>query len=202
MEISDWDNRYRSRERPKEDFEVASNPLVLETAQRMQPGTALDLACGTGRNAIWLAQHGWTVAAVDGAASAIEILQDRARQLSLSVDAHVVDLEREEFQLDEASRDFILMCFYLQRSLIERAKKGVKPGGIVLTIVHISEPGQQPTEHQLRPGELRDCFPGWEIRHYHEGKPSDRAHKRAAAEIVARRPSIAIDIPAPWQAGT
>ena len=71
---------------------------------------------------------------------------------------------------------------------VEPAKRGVAPGGIVLAIIHITEPGEEPTYKRLLPGELWDYFTGWEILHSYEGRPTDLAHQRAVAEIVARRP--------------
>jgi hypothetical protein len=80
------------------------------------------------------------------------------------------------------------MCFYLQPDLIEASKLGVVVGGVVLAIVHITEPGEEPTKHRLRPGELAGFFEGWEILHSHEGQPGDPKHRRLSAEIVARKP--------------
>jgi tellurite methyltransferase len=188
MEIHQWDERYRSGDRAKEDLEPSPNPLLVATAARLAPGKALDLACGTGRNAIWLAEHGWRVTAVDGSQAAIELLRKRADERGVSLQIHVADLENGEFRIKPNAWDLIAMCFYLQSSLFETAKLGVKPGGVVLGIVHITAPGEEATEHQLRPGELRTYFRGWEILHYFEGPPNDPAHKRLSAEIVARRP--------------
>ena len=81
------------------------------------------------------------------------------------------------------------MCFYLQVSLFEPSKRGLKLGGIVLVIVHITAPGEEPTEHRLCPGELKNHFRDFEILHYREGAPNDPAHKRLRAELVARRPT-------------
>ena len=188
MEIQGWDERYRTGERAKEDLEAAPNPVLVEAAGKLPPGKALDLACGAGRNALWLAEHGWEVTAVDGAPGAVELVRSRASKRGLIVDARIANLEKQEFAIAESSWDLIAMCFYLQPSLFEPAKKGVRPGGIVIAIVHIAEPGQEPTVHQLRPGELEKYFSGWEILHRHEGNPHDAAHKRASAEIVARLP--------------
>lgn len=185
MEIRQWDERYRSGDRASEDLQSSPNPLLAETAAHLKPGKALDLACGTGRNAVWLAEHGWDVTAVDGSPAAIELLLRRAAERGVRVETHVADLQK--FPIVPASWDFIAICFYLQRSLIELAKRGVKPGGVLLVIVHIAAPGEQPTEHQLLPGELKSYFKGWQILHYSEGKPNDTAHKRLSAEIVARR---------------
>jgi len=71
MEIHGWNERYRTRARAAEDLGTAPTPLLAATAAKLVPGKALDLACGAGRNAIWLAEHGWEVTAVDGAPAAL-----------------------------------------------------------------------------------------------------------------------------------
>jgi tellurite methyltransferase len=185
MDIRGWDERYRSGD----DSETTPTPLLVKTAERLQAGKALDLACGTGRNALWLAEHGWNVTAVDGAPSAIEILRQRASERGLGLEAQVADLEKSEYQIEASAWDLIAISYYLQRDLFEPAKRGVKPGGVLLAIVHITEPGEEPTYKRLRPGELETYFRGWEILHHYESKPKDPAHQRSVAEIVARRPA-------------
>ena len=188
MEILDWNARYLQRDHPAEDFATAPTPLVVSAAAKLAPGKALDLACGTGRNSLWLAEHGWQVTAVDAAPAAIEILQSRAAERSLKITAFAANLESAEFQIEPSRWDLIAMCYYLQRSLFEPAKRGVTPGGILISIVHVNEPGEPDGPHRLRPGELEQYFAGWEILHRREGKANDSAHRRAVAEIVARRP--------------
>jgi len=150
-------------------------PLLVETARKLKPGRALDLACGRGRNAIWLAEHRWQVTAVD-----------RTPITLPTVETHVADLEKHEFAIAEASWDLIVVCYYLQRDLFEPIKRGLKPGGVVLVIVHLVEPGHEESRFSVQPGELAKYFEGWEILNYNEGKPRDPEHKRAVAEIVAR----------------
>jgi len=188
MEIHDWNERYRLRERPTEDLDAAPTPLVLSAAAKLVPGKALDLACGAGRNALWLAERGWEVTAVDGAHAAIEILRTRAMERSLKITAVVSDLQKGEFEIEPSGWDLVAMCYYLQRNLFEPAKRGVTPGGILISIVHVNEPGEDDGPYRLRPGQLEQYFTGWEILHRHEGKANDSAHRRAVAEIVARRP--------------
>ncbi len=188
MEIRDWDKRYRLKEHAASDLEAPPTPLLVQTAAQLAPGRALDLACGAGRNALWLAEQGWDVTAVDGAPAAIEILRDRATERGLKIDAVVADLEKGEFEIEPARWDLIAICYYLRRNLFEPAKRGVAPGGILISIVHVNEPGEEDGPHRLRPGQLERYFEGWEILHRHEGKATDAAHRRAVAEIVARRP--------------
>ncbi len=148
--------------------------LLVETARMLTPGRALDLACGSGRNAIWLAEHGWQVTAVDRTPVTIP-----------NVDTRVADLEKHEFTINEASWDLIVVSLYLQRDLFEPIKLGLKPGGVAVVIVLLMEPGHEQSRFSVQPGELAKYFEGWEILHYYEGKSSD--HHRAIAEIAATK---------------
>lgn len=185
MEIAGWNERYRAQQAEPQG---APAKLVVETAQSLPPGLALDLACGAGRNAIWLAEQGWNVTAVDGSEVATALVREQAAARSLAVEVRTADLERSEFEIADSAWDFIVIAYYLQQDLMEAAKRGVRPGGVVLVIVHITEAGEEPTKHRLRPGELRRLFEGWEILHDCTGRPQDKEHKRSVAEIVARRP--------------
>jgi tellurite methyltransferase len=188
VKLHGWNERYRMRERPAEDLDAAPTPLLAKTAAALPSGKALDLACGAGRNALWLAEHGWEVTAVDGASEAIKILRSRAMERSLKINAVVADLEKDEYEIEPSRWDLVAMCYYLQRNLFEPAKRGVVPGGILISIVHLNEPGEEDGPYRLHPGELEKYFAGWEILHRREGRANDSAHHRAVAEIVARRP--------------
>jgi len=167
MSLQDWDQRHCDA-----DPNAAPDPLVVETARGMKPGRALDLACGTGRNAVWLAENGWKVTAVDGSRIAIGILDSR----DLKIETRVADLERGQYVIEAESWDLILMCRYLQRDLFEPAKAGVVAGGVIIAMVLVSE---KELRYRARPGELAHYFEGWEIL---------QARENALAEIAARKP--------------
>src|SRR5258708_7662561 len=160
MESHDWNERYRLREHPDEDLDAAPTLLVTATAAKLVPGKALDLACGAGRNALWLAERGWEVTAVDGAHAAVEILRTRAVERGLKINTVVADLEKGEFEIEPSRWDLVAICYYLQRNLFEPAKRGVAPGGILISIVHMSEPGEEGKPHRLRSGHLEPYFAG------------------------------------------
>lgn len=189
MGIREWDRRYRLREHEASDFDSPPTPLLVKTVAALKPGKALDLASGAGRNAIYLAENGWGVTAVDGAPTAIETLRSEAAARGLKIETVVADLERGEFKIEPSRWDLIAICYYLQRKLFEPARRGVTPGGVLISIVHINEPGQEDGAFRLRPGQLEKYFQGWEILHLHEGMANDAPHRRPVAEIVARRPS-------------
>jgi SAM-dependent methyltransferase len=159
--------------------DAAPVPLLIETVRQLKPGRALDLASGAGRNALWLAEHGWRVTAVDGSAEAIELVRQRGPH----IDARTADLEKGEYVIEPARWDLIVISYYLQRDLFEPAKRGVVPGGVLLAIVLLGE-----GRFCAAPGELRGFFSGWEILHDREGSPGDSPQHRTVAEIVARRP--------------
>jgi tellurite methyltransferase len=185
LNIEGWEQRYRSGDTGKEDEPTA---LVVETAAKLPPGIAIDLACGAGRNALYLAEKGWSVTAVDGSQTAVDFVRKRAATSGLTVQARVADLTSDSFKIPSGEFDLILIAYYLQRDLILRAKEAVRPGGLILSIVHTPETGENWTEKRAAPGELRGFFTGWEILHDYEGPSRDPAHRRPVAEIVARRP--------------
>jgi SAM-dependent methyltransferase len=163
--------------------------LLQETLTSVpDPGVALDLACGTGRHALYLARQGWAVSAVDGSTTAIEILQQRAAQVNLPIETALADLAAGDFRLPSATYDLIVVAYYLQRDLFPKVRTATKPGGLVLAIVHTPDSKADISYKRAAPGELRTFFSDWQILHYYEGASRDPAHHRPVAEIVARRP--------------
>ena len=191
MSIETWNQRFR--EDPNAAGEAPS-PFVVEQLSDFkpspgskEPARALDLACGAGRNALWLAEQGWDVTAVDGSDAAIEILHRRAAQRGLSIKTVVADLEAGEFPLQPAAWDLILIYAYLQRDLLTQFHDALRPGGIAAVAVHLDEPGRE-SRFSLQPGELASYFNGWDIRYLHEGPPQGaNDDARHFASIVAVR---------------
>jgi len=188
LKVEGWEQRYRTEAGVPDGSLPPPTPLVQRFLGVAQPGTALDLAAGTGRNAIWLARHGWDVTAVDGAPTAIETLNKYAAQSGVCVRTVLADLEKGEYVIEPGMWDAITICYYLQRGLLEPAKAGVRRGGLIVVIVHTTEGNELPTETRTSQGELLSYFKDWDVLHQYEGKPNDPEHRRSVAEIVARRP--------------
>lgn len=184
--MADWDERYRRGEYP-----TAPLPVVVKAASIFAPGRALDLACGAGRHALYLAERGWQVTAVDASRVGIDVLQRRAGERNLTVDAHIADLERGEFVIEPAAYDLLCVCCYLQRELFPAIRAGVRAGGAVAAAISLVDdsPDVKPMNPAflLRPGELRAEFAGWKILHDFEGKRAGQEQRRALAELIARR---------------
>jgi SAM-dependent methyltransferase len=181
-----WDERYAHGKYSS----AAPHKLLIESAEKLKAGRALDLACGTGRHALFLAEKGWNVTAIDNSAVGIEIAKHRAAEKKLTIDFRVADLEKGEFPIEENAYDLICDFYYLQRELFDEMKKGVNAGGIIISTIHIYGEGEETGRFLLREGELKEFFDGFEILHYHETPQTDTdagQHHRRTAEIVARK---------------
>ena len=164
-------------------------PLLVRAASLREPGCALDLACGAGRHALYLARLGWRVTAVDGSQVALEMLRQRADAERLALDIRLADLERGDFIIEPEAFDLICDFFYLERRLFAPIRAGVRPGGLFVATIHMFDdaPDLRPRNPAflLQPGELTAAFPGWEIVHAAERKEDER--RRRVAELIARR---------------
>src|SRR5688572_32458679 len=86
MKLDEWNARYRSREQLDDE----PSRLLIDAAVNVAPGRALDLACGAGRNAAWLAEHGWDVVAIDGATEAIRLVRSEEHTSELQSQSNLV----------------------------------------------------------------------------------------------------------------
>ncbi|GAA4477999.1 hypothetical protein GCM10023094_21220 [Rhodococcus olei] len=136
MDAAAWDARYRDRPDP-----WGSEPAdtVRQRLAGAAPGRAVDLACGDGRHARWLARAGWTVTAVDHSAVAIEQARDRDPEARIGWQVgDVVDWE------PAGEVDLVLLAFlhlpteHLQ-ALLTRAAGWLAPGGRLLYLGHSIE---------------------------------------------------------------
>lgn len=184
-----WDAKWAKRQSEGKLANDQPHPLVVRFAEQLNPGRALDVACGAGRHALYLAERGWQVTAVDSSKVAIEILLERARQLGVQVDARIADLELGELIIEPDSYDLIVNCCYLKRDLFPAIKAGVRVGGVVVAVIAMvdDDPNVKPMNPAflLHPGELRTEFANWKLLHKIEAKPNDG--RRAMSEIVVQQ---------------
>jgi SAM-dependent methyltransferase len=139
MDAAGWDERYRATESV---WGADPNRWVAQEAAGLEPGVALDLACGEGRNAVWLAGLGWRVHAVDFSAVAVAKGAELERRAlgRAGIDWVVADVTT--YTAPEPA-DLALLC-YLQveaaarRATVRAAAAALAPGGVLLVIGHDS----------------------------------------------------------------
>jgi tellurite methyltransferase len=178
-----WDQHFSD----PANINSSPDPLLIQAVEMLPPGRALDLACGPGRHALYLARLGWHVTAVDSSAVAIGLL--RANADGLPIDARLADLESGGFTIAPDTYQLICDFLYLQRDLFPQIRQGIHPGGIFAGAIALFQEGCTETpcnpDFLLQPGELRSLFDGWKVLYYSEGR--DPGRTRRSARIIARR---------------
>lgn len=165
---------------PKDYFpkKYNSNPVhseVLEAMESLSPGKALDLGCGQGRNALFLAQHGFEVTAVDQNELALEILQSIVEQEDLEMTVGLYDINSANLKqsYDLIVSTVVLMFLQADRipAIIRNMQDQTNPGGYNLIVCAMDTedyPCQVPFSFTFKEGELADYYKDWELIKYNE----------------------------------
>lgn len=168
-----------------DDFLISMYEEFLKDAQ---PGLALDVAGGAGRNAIWLAQRGWRARLIDVSDVALGLAHEKfaCSRCKGHLETAIVDLNSVQ-ELGDAQFDLITVFYFLRRELFPAVVRALKPGGTLIyrtyTIDRMKVPGgPSDPRYLLQPNELLHAFGDLRVLHYHEMLAG-----KAAAELVARK---------------
>lgn len=143
MDHHEWDERYSGADLV---WSAEPNRFLVEEVESLPPGSALDVACGEGRNAVWLAQRGWYVNGVDFSAVGLEKARRLAAARNVSVEWELADVAGAGPAFD--SYDLVIVMYLhlptAQRSTaFRRAAAAVAPGGTILVVGHdITNPSE------------------------------------------------------------
>ncbi len=187
-----WDNCYLGRE--SADFDSVCDVLSRHAFLLPAQGLALDLACGHGANALWLAQQGLEAEAWDISAVAVGRLRAEAAKRGLRVNASACDATATAWPA--ARYDVIVVSRYLERSLCGIIMQALKPGGLLFYQTFIrdkldpSGPGNP--NYLLETNELLRLFAPLTVLYFEEyGRVGDlsRANRNEAC-LAALKPLI------------
>jgi len=138
MDREEWDRRYAGSELL---WTAQANRFLVDESGDLSPGRALDVACGEGRNAVWLAERGWRVTGVDFS----EVALEKARGLAEMRDVKAEWVQADLLEYRPAPRAFdLVIVFYLQvpaaerRGILRAAADAVAAGGRLLLVAHDS----------------------------------------------------------------
>ena len=193
-----WDARYAAgshRERQP-------SRLLVEHIGLAAIGPALDVACGAGRNALFMAQRGFTVDAVDISPVGLQLGRNAADDAGLNVAWHCIDLQ-DNPQFPGNAYNLILMCHFVSAPLLARLPALLAEDGLLLVEQHLQylqgpDPvadglaGPSSARFRMAPGELlaqvQQADPQLEIVTTLEGLVSGQGTSPAAlAQVVARK---------------
>ena len=195
-----WNQRYTESPSSWVEPDTFLISAYQEFLAHTQPGTALDIAGGAGRNAVWLAERGCQVKLIDVSDIALEMAREKFSSLERgssshppSVAAHRGELQTEVVDLNSIQDlgieqyDLITVFYFLRRELFPAITRALKPGGTLIyrtyTVDRMKVPGgPSDPKYLLQPNELLHAFSGMRVLHYHE-----MVAGKAAADLVARK---------------
>jgi SAM-dependent methyltransferase len=183
-----WDARYR-----EDGFALGkeANAFLRKHIRLLPKGKALDIAAGEGKNAVFLARHGFDVDAVDISSVGLRKAQRLAKAMRVNIQAFFADLDT--FPIEKERYDLIADFYFLSRRLIPRIKKGLKKGGMVIfetfLIDHrrLGTSGPKYSRYFLKQNELLRLFKDFRILVYREGVFTEGGKIKAIASLIAEK---------------
>ena len=183
-----WDERFG-----KKGFALGkeANPFLKKHLSFLPKGKVLDIATGEGRNAIFLAQNGFDVDAVDISRKGLRKAQKLAKEVGVKI--HTLCADLDTYPIKQRDYDLITNFYFLKRSLIPKIKRGLKKGGRIVFETYILEhrnlgtSGPKQAKYFLKPNELLKLFNGFRILQYREGIFRERGKKKAIASLIAQK---------------
>jgi 2-polyprenyl-3-methyl-5-hydroxy-6-metoxy-1,4-benzoquinol methylase len=159
---------------PKKDgFTSTPSVFMMESAKDLQPGKALDVGAGQGRNAVWLAQQGWDVTAIDISGAGLAAAEANAEKAGTSITT--VKNSYEDFDYGIEQWDLIVMILswapVSNAAYVSRLKASLRPGGVIIFEHVLSTEDQTfpPVVQALPPNALLSHFRNFHIQKYEEG---------------------------------
>ena len=174
-----WNQKYREGDYPSDPADIVRRFSCLASGRK-----SLDIAAGCGRNALFLAEQGFEVDAVDIAEEGLARVAAAHRGIrAICADLDVFDIPTQRY-------DLILNILYLNRRLFPQIREGLKPGGVLIFETLLEMPGhadhsEQCRDYYLRPNELLHSFLSLRILHYHEEPDTGDDANRRLASLVA-----------------
>ena len=163
QDVERWNRKYREGN-TNPDF-IPDSLLTRYASWLDGRGTALDVACGVGHNAIFLAQRGYDVMAIDGSEAGLRYGHEAIRKTSLRIQFIAADLKRIVLRRDFF--DVVLVIRYLYRPLVAQIKRALKPGGIVIyktfNTNQLLEKPDFKRAYLLERGELIELFSDYDV---------------------------------------
>lgn len=164
------------------------SPWLEAVRDALPGGRSLDLASGSGRESVFLALGGWEAHAWDHDAGALERAGELAARHGTSLRTRVIELERGDLPDPGAGYDVVMVFRYLHRPIWPWIESAVAPGGVLVyeTFLEAQAAHGRPKQarYLLKPGELRNAFPGLTVERYEE---CEGTQSPVMARLLARR---------------
>jgi SAM-dependent methyltransferase len=196
--MAEWDKRFARGDhaRPDPDPFLTDSakywPVLPEwdiaSAKPAAGRKALDVACGAGRHAVYLAEAGFDVTAVDFSPQGLQAAQKLAESRRVTIETRQMDLEADGADLGDANFDLVVVFFYLHRPLFAALERCLRSGGLLVyktySVDQLRYPGRpRHRMHMLEHNELLREFSSFRVLRYEE-----QWEGRGTAALIAQKP--------------
>jgi SAM-dependent methyltransferase len=190
--MTDWDERFRNRAYPQDP---EPSPVLRGYVADFPPGRALDVATGTGRNALFLADAGYAVDAIDRSREGLRIARESARDRGIDARVNWIQADVPTFAFPMERYQVVTISFYRAIDQFPDIKEALAPGGYLFVEHHLRSTDETPSgprsdRYRFAANELLHACLDLTVLYYDETteeRPGDR--RRASVRILARNSS-------------
>lgn len=183
-----WNERYRSDDFSPSD---APSPLLAEFVESLPSGRALDVATGAGRNALFLAERGYRVDAVDVSEEALAVARERAADRSIDGEIDWIRADVDEYSLSKGGYDVVVVNYYHTLDRLPAIKEALAPGGVLVYEHYLrssapTDRGPSGDRYRFRSNDLLRACLDLTVLHYEETVRTDDGGSAAVVTLIAR----------------
>jgi SAM-dependent methyltransferase len=189
---SEWDERFAAGAYPRDP---EPSPVLCAYASSIPDGRALDIAAGTGRNTVYLADAGYDVDAIDASREGLATIRERATEHDVADAVSTIHADATTYELPTARYELVTMSFYHTLDRFPDLSAALVPGGYLFVEGHLRSTDSTPSGpsddvHRFGSNDLLRAGLGLTVLHYDETTAERSAdRRRATARLLARRSS-------------
>jgi len=188
--MANWDERFREGSYPRDPDPA---PILERAVSWFPDGRALDVATGTGRNAVFLAEQGYTVDGLDRSRPGLEIARENAVDHGVADRCSWIEADAREYAYPEGAYDVITIRSFQIMERLTDIKAALAPGGVLYYQPHLRTSDAvdygPSNRHRVGANELLRACLDLTVLHYRECRSGDPGHRGAHAQVIARNTS-------------
>ncbi|MFC5368904.1 class I SAM-dependent methyltransferase [Salinirubrum litoreum] len=189
--MTTWDERFASGSYPSDP---EPSPVLRRYVETFPEGRALDVATGTGRNALFLAEHGYEVDGLDQSREGLRIARETAEDRGIEEQTQWIQGDVASYEFPESAYDVVTISFYRPMDRLPDIKAALRPGGVLFVQHHMRSPeaaayevGPSTDRYRFAANELLHACLDLTVLHYSETTESRGDGRQAQhAQVVAR----------------
>jgi SAM-dependent methyltransferase len=183
-----WDERFASGSYPDDPD---PSPVLQRYVESFPEGRALDIAAGTGRNAVFLAEQGYEVDALDQSREGLRIARETAAERGVADRLQCIQADAQEYAFPESTYAAVTISFYRAVDQFPDVKEALAPGGVLFVQHHLRsdddyEVGPSTDRYRFASNELLHACLDLTVLHYSETTEVREDGRSQVAQVVAR----------------